>query len=142
MGDATTTRSPSTPAEEAASARNHSERADSSPGSTSVSPAKTLEVPTFSLTLRRADNVPLGLNVRGQEGDRRLTIEAVRPGGAVEAWNRQCSGESRSIRPGDKVVAINNAEDAASMRVECLNKRLLKMTVQRGAGDEPACNLW
>lgn len=93
-------------------------------------------VPAFMLTLRRADNVPLGLEVRGDSGDKWLTVESVRPGGAVEAWNRQCVGDMREIRPGDRIININGAEDADGMREECLRKHLLRMTVQRGACSE------
>eukprot|EP00416_Gambierdiscus_australes_P024914 CAMPEP_0171074496 /NCGR_PEP_ID=MMETSP0766_2-20121228/12176_1 /TAXON_ID=439317 /ORGANISM="Gambierdiscus australes, Strain CAWD 149" /LENGTH=402 /DNA_ID=CAMNT_0011531287 /DNA_START=107 /DNA_END=1315 /DNA_ORIENTATION=- len=88
----------------------------------------------FTLTLRRADNVPLGLDVRGDTGDSFLVVEAVRPGGAVEAWNRQCAGDMREIRAGDRIIAINGAEDADSMREQCLAKHLLRMTVIRGTG--------
>merc|ERR1740121_3385323 len=86
----------------------------------------------FTLTLRRADNVPLGLDVRGDVGAPFLIVEAVRAGGAIEAWNRQCAGDTREIRAGDRIVGINGAEDADSMREQCLSRHLLKMTVIRG----------
>jgi len=87
--------------------------------------------PTFTLTLRRADSVPLGLDVTGETGGECLTVQAVRPGGAVEAWNRQCPGEMREIRAGDRIICINDMEDANAMREECVTKHLLKMTVVR-----------
>lgn len=89
---------------------------------------------TFKLTLRRADNVPLGLDIRTGEEDKCLVVEAVRPGGAVEAWNRQCAGDMREIRAGDRIVNINGSEDAETMRKECLDKHLLRMTVMCGGG--------
>jgi len=95
------------------------------------SAAAASTMPSFTLTLRRADNVPLGLDVRGEPGDRCLIVEAVRPGGAVEAWNRLCAGDSREMRAGDHIVAINGAEDADSMHKECLTRHLLRMTVCR-----------
>lgn len=85
----------------------------------------------FKITLRRADTVPLGLDVIGETGGECLTVQAVRQGGAVEAWNRQCPGELREIRTGDMIIAINDVEDANAMREECLTKHLLKMTVVR-----------
>lgn len=85
---------------------------------------------TFSLMLRLADNVPVGLQVKGEEG---LLVEKILPGGAIEAWNKQCPGEVREIRPGDRIVMINGHEDSEAMRHECLTKLLLKMTVQRVA---------
>jgi hypothetical protein len=93
---------------------------------------QTPEVATFSLTLRRADNVPLGLEVAGDSGSDYLVVEAVRIGGAVEAWNRQCHGDAREIRRGDRIVTINDAKDADAMREECKRKHLLKMSVVRG----------
>eukprot|EP00440_Ansanella_granifera_P072803 gb/GFBE01079006.1/.p1 GENE.gb/GFBE01079006.1/~~gb/GFBE01079006.1/.p1 ORF type:complete len:404 (+),score=70.47 gb/GFBE01079006.1/:1-1212(+) len=87
--------------------------------------------PTFTLTLRRADTVPVGLDVQGE--DSYLLVERVRPGGAVEAWNRQCPGDLREIRAGDHIININGAEDPEAMRNECLTKHLLKITVRRGS---------
>lgn len=86
---------------------------------------------TFSLTLRRADNVPLGLDVIGEKDQEFLLVEGVRIGGAVEAWNRQCHGDAREIRKGDRIIMINGAKDAESMREECLKKHLLRMSVIR-----------
>jgi len=88
--------------------------------------------PTFSLILRRADNVPLGLDVRGDENETCLVVESVRAGGAVEAWNKQCPDNARAIKAGDRIVKINDAEDADSMRDQCINKYLLRISVTRG----------
>lgn len=101
----------------------------SPPPSTGNSSAAT----TFSLTLRRADNVPLGLDLRGSAGESCLVVEAVRPGGAIEAWNRQCAGDTREMRIGDKIILINGASDADSMQEQCSSKYLLRMTVLRGS---------
>lgn len=92
---------------------------------------------SFTLTLRRADHVPLGLDVGVVNGAPCLFVEAVKPGGAVEAWNRQCSGEAREIRVGDHIIMINGVEDALAMQEECLTKYLLRMTVVRGTSDLP-----
>lgn len=96
--------------------------------SASVVPAPP---PKFTITLRRADQVPLGLEVQGENGATCLTVSSVRPGGAIEAWNRQCAGDEREIRAGDRIVGINSADNADSMRAECLTKHLLKITVVR-----------
>merc|ERR1740139_183906 len=68
--------------------------------------------PTFQLILRRADNVPLGLDVRGDPEEKTLVVESVRSGGAVEAWNRQCADNCRVVKAGDQIVKINDAEDS------------------------------
>lgn len=99
-----------------------------------TSPTDTNGDKTFTITLRRADNVPLGLDVRGDAGAPNLVVEAVRVGGAIEAWNRQCAGDTREIRAGDLIIKINSAEDADSMREQCLSRLLVKMTVLRSAG--------
>merc|ERR1719253_1450083 len=103
----------------------------SAPDSTPKAATQTAQVPTFSLTLRRADNVPLGLDVAGDAETDNLVVEGIRLGGAVEAWNRQCHGDSREIRRGDRIIDINGAKDADSMKDECLNKHLLRMSVVR-----------
>merc|ERR1712136_215798 len=93
------------------------------------------EVPVFSLTLRRVESVPLGLEWRDDEGT--LTVEAVTPGSTVDAWNRQCSGETREIRAGDRLVTVNGSSEVQAMRLECRQKLLLKLTVERS--DEAEC---
>lgn len=105
------------------------------PATPSNSVASAGTAPVFTLTLRRADTVPVGLDVRGE--DSCLLVERVRAGGAVEAWNRQCPGDGREIRPGDRIININGTEDPDAMRQECLTKFLLKMTVLRGNGVVP-----
>lgn len=100
--------------------------------SAAVGAGHQAQVPSFSLTLRRADNVPLGLDVAGDSDSDTLLVEGIRLGGAVEAWNRQCHGDSREIRRGDRIIMINGSKDAESMRDECLNKHLLRMSVVRG----------
>lgn len=103
-----------------------------------ASAAQPAQAPTFSLTLRRADNVPLGLDVVGEPDKEWLVVEGIRLGGAVEAWNRQCHGDSREIRRGDRIIQINAVKDADSMRVECLEKHLLRMSVLRISKTEQA----
>jgi len=88
--------------------------------------------PTFQVILRRADNVPLGLDVRGDASETCLVVESVRAGGAVEAWNKQCPDNTRTIEAGDRIVKINDAESSDSMREQCINKYLLRISVVRG----------
>eukprot|EP00438_Fugacium_kawagutii_P012557 Skav207354 [mRNA] locus=scaffold426:170746:173934:- [translate_table: standard] len=80
------------------------------------------EATTFQLMLRRADNVPVGLHVQGwaggvavdcppctrqlMSGEDGLLVEKILPGGAIEAWNKQCPGEIREIRPGDSIPGM------------------------------------
>ena len=44
-------------------------------------------------------------------------VEKILPGGAIEAWNKQCPGEVREI-PGDRIVMINGHEDSEAMRCD------------------------
>jgi len=111
------------------------------PASATPAPEQT-SAPTFQVILRRADNVPLGLDVRGDASETCLIVESVRAGGAVEAWNKQCPDNARVIKAGDHIVKINDAEDADSMREQCVNKFLLRITVARGqSSGQPAGNL-
>jgi len=107
---------------------------EAAPGATAaLAASSTVPVDTFNLTLRRADNVPLGLELQpGIPGDGGQLVEAVHPGGAIEAWNRQCAGDTREIRVGDRIVSINGHEDAESMWEDCRTKQLIRMTVLRG----------
>jgi len=114
----------------------------SHPAATLSAAAGLGQAPTFSLTLRRADNVPLGLDIVGEADQAWLLVEDIRLGGAVEAWNRQCQGTAREIRRGDRIIAINGAKDAKAMAEECENKHLLRMTVvRRPAAAAPATRL-
>jgi len=106
-------------------------------GLSTPQPAASSSSSTFKITLRRADGVPLGLDVRGDSGEPFLEVQAVKPGGAVEALNRQFAGDFREIRPGDRIIAINGAEEADAMLQQCMQKYLLKMTVSRSAATEP-----
>lgn len=133
--------SPPAPAHEAAAppglgpASPEGTEAEAAPTVTAALPAGSITpVDTFNLTLRRADNVPLGLELQpGVPGDGGQLVEAVHPGGAIEAWNRQCAGDTREIRVGDRIVSINGHEDPESMWEECRTKQLIRMTVLRGS---------
>lgn len=91
----------------------------------------------FTLKLRKADGTDLGLNLSHHEFGQVLRVEAVRPDGAVEAWNKQCVGSDgsalKAIQPGDSIIVVNDvAQDAKKMLEECKDKRLLKLTIARG----------
>jgi hypothetical protein len=93
------------------------------PGSADQSP--------IALTLRRVDGQPLGLEVRPDTDLSCLHVERIQPGTVVEAWNRQCKGEPRTILPGDRVVSVNGATKPDDMRKEFGQKLLLKLELVR-----------
>eukprot|EP00437_Effrenium_voratum_P013689 CAMPEP_0181446360 /NCGR_PEP_ID=MMETSP1110-20121109/26063_1 /TAXON_ID=174948 /ORGANISM="Symbiodinium sp., Strain CCMP421" /LENGTH=397 /DNA_ID=CAMNT_0023570433 /DNA_START=45 /DNA_END=1238 /DNA_ORIENTATION=+ len=92
----------------------------------------------FSFTLRKADGTELGLNVSHSNDDRVLCVEGIRPGGAVEAWNRQCLGPGstfteKAVFQGDRIISVNQiCYDPNKMLQECKEKQLLKLTIARG----------
>lgn len=104
---------------------------------------------SFSFTLRRADDVAMGLKgVVDRNGE--LLVESVAPGSALDSWNRfQVAGEhnDRSVRPGDRVISVNGLTWSQAMLQECEEKHLLKLEVVRGAPTflpencERACSL-
>jgi len=92
---------------------------------------------TFSITLRKADDVSLGLSVNADEGeDKALVVDNVLPGGAVESWNRQCFGDAtgeRVVVAGDRIVRVNGINgDLQKMLEECTTQRLVKLVIARG----------
>jgi len=110
----------------------------SSPTSTSSSwegsaDPKEVDAYVFVLTLRVAEGTQLGLCVSRQP--RYLCLNRVLPGGAIEAWNRQCgsSGAAEKVlQPGDRIVSVNDvAGDTEAMLAECDSKRLLRFCVVR-----------
>eukprot|EP00913_Durusdinium_trenchii_P007740 g7269.t1 len=91
--------------------------------------------PIFCFTLRRADEVPLGMNValnRRQE----VVVESISPWTALDSWNKfQVQGpQDRSVYPGDRIVSVNGFMAPALMLQECQTKLLLKMEVMRAGG--------
>jgi len=100
----------------------------------SLQATRAKEMPTFSFTIRKADNTDLGLDVSSSATQRGLLVEAILPGGAAEAWNRQQDPGrgSRELCPGDTILQVNSAQGPEEMLMECRNKMLLKLTVQRG----------
>ncbi|CAK0857997.1 unnamed protein product [Prorocentrum cordatum] len=101
----------------------------------------TGDLGTGCVCQRRAPDVPLGLEVCGDDGHPGLTVRAVRPGGAVEAWNRQMpAGDRREVRVGDHIVKVNDAQDAKDMRDECVRATLLRtIVVVHPAAEPTAC---
>lgn len=95
----------------------------------------------FTFTLRRADDVTLGLDVSHSDADNFLHVKSILANGAVQAWNRQCSGgpaAGKAVMAGDKIVRVNDAADVAGMLNQCKEKQLLKITVVRG---DPECEM-
>mmetsp|Transcript_158899 Transcript_158899/g.280715 ORF Transcript_158899/g.280715 Transcript_158899/m.280715 type:complete len:357 (-) Transcript_158899:112-1182(-) len=91
----------------------------------------------FGFTLRRADDVGLGLEVAPCEDGRGLHVDSIKSGGAIEAWNRQCvqgfdgSQCSKVVIPGDMIVSVNGKQESKAMAEQCWSQRLLKIVVRR-----------
>lgn len=102
-------------------------------------PGLRQETRQFNITLRKADDVNLGLSVKEDAETRSLVVESVASGGAVETWNRQCIGDGsheRVVAAGDRIICVNGVEqDVAKMLEACTAKRLVKLLVVRGPRD-------
>lgn len=89
----------------------------------------------FGFTLRKASGVGLGLEVSRTEDGRALLVEAVLPGGAIEAWNRQVAGgpmAKKALTHGDAIVCAAGHTDSDRMLLACLKQDLLEMYFLRG----------
>lgn len=95
----------------------------------------------FDFMVRRADGGEtrgwLGLGVVHNDGDAVLTVQDLKPGGAIAAWNKQCANSPAAIKtviPGDKILKINSATDPQSMLAECYGRTcLLRLTMARAS---------
>merc|ERR1712187_887968 len=85
--------------------------------STAATPDAKSPSSHISLTLRRAQGQPLGLQVRESVDFRTLVVESVQPGSVADAWNQQCAGEAREIKLGDRLVSVNGKTMPADMRM-------------------------
>eukprot|EP00927_Polykrikos_kofoidii_P078846 TRINITY_DN75645_c0_g1_i1.p1 TRINITY_DN75645_c0_g1~~TRINITY_DN75645_c0_g1_i1.p1 ORF type:complete len:409 (-),score=77.29 TRINITY_DN75645_c0_g1_i1:159-1385(-) len=91
---------------------------------------------TFSFTLRKADNVELGLTVSHTDCNRYLLVECVQPDGAVEAWNRQSASLGKIVKRGDLILSVNGvSQDTGRMLEECKTKQLLKISICHAADE-------
>lgn len=89
----------------------------------------------FNFTLRKADDTELGLDVKPDYEKQVLVVESIRPG-AIEAWNRQCVGNScpdKIVRPGDRITSVNGLSNQPDkMLEECWTRQLLRLAILRG----------
>lgn len=88
---------------------------------------------TFSFALRKADGVALGLDLRPDK-THKLRVHSIDPDGAVEAWNKQCSGgpaAGKAIAVGDFIVGVNGIESVDGILRECSEKQLLRLHILR-----------
>eukprot|EP00930_Biecheleria_cincta_P048227 TRINITY_DN3357_c0_g1_i2.p1 TRINITY_DN3357_c0_g1~~TRINITY_DN3357_c0_g1_i2.p1 ORF type:complete len:290 (-),score=53.90 TRINITY_DN3357_c0_g1_i2:63-932(-) len=98
---------------------------------------------SFTFTLRRADNTPMGLSRVAERTDE-FVVEQVAPGSALDAWNRfQISGDpsDRSVRAGDRLLSVNDFTEPLAMMEECASKHLLKVCVLRGPESQVAAQV-
>jgi hypothetical protein len=74
-----------------------------------------------------------------------LIVTNILPGGAVEAWNKQCCGgpaAGKAVMPGDRIVKVNGVSNPEDMWSQCTEKQLLKFVIVRGDVDadmDPLC---
>merc|ERR1719331_612710 len=93
----------------------------------------------FGFTIRKADDCSLGLDVNHSDHGNFLKVTGVKPGGAMQAWNKQCVGgpaAGKAVMPGDRIVKVNEETTPMAMLAICREQKLLKFTIQRGIADD------
>jgi len=105
---------------------------------------EALDAFIFGFTIRVAGGTELGLAtsvptdpVSGKDA-LYLRIDTVLPGGAVDAWNRQCGSSGapeKVLLAGDKIIRVNAAGETDAMRREFATSRLLRMLIVRTPSD-------
>ena len=91
------------------------------------------------VTLRKAEGCDLGINVSNEMGNDVLLVRAVKPNGAVAAWNRQlCSASGavplywQVIRAGDRIVGVNGvSNDDRTMVREIYDSTTVRLAITR-----------
>jgi len=94
----------------------------------------------FSFMHRRnSKDMDWGLEFSHCMEDTGLSIENVREGGAMAAWNKQCAGgptAGKAVTKGDVIVNVNGAASCDDMIAEFRSNLLLKLTVRRGQTED------
>lgn len=91
---------------------------------------------SYSISLRKADGLGLGLEVTRLEDPPGLRVESIDPAGVVEAWNRRCIGDfppERIVRPHDVIIAVNGHGMPDVMLKEFETQWVLRLTLVRGS---------
>ncbi|CAE8624500.1 unnamed protein product [Polarella glacialis] len=98
---------------------------------------------TYTFTIRKADGHEVGLSVSHMCGQPPLVVNAVRPSGAMEAWNKLCVGQrtSKAVHRGDHVISVNCVTDVQGMLEEMRLKQLLRFEVWRPTGEAKRCSM-
>jgi len=99
----------------------------------------------FEFTLRVAEDFVVGINIEHSEDLPSLKVTGIVPGGAMEAWNRQCTGgpsAGKEVMPGDYIVKVNQCAEPQAMLKECREQKLLRFTVTRGEIESDIDPLW
>lgn len=98
--------------------------------STASSPQSSVHS-SFSFTLRRVEDRPLGLLMRCDELEGSLIVEQVVIGSLVAAWNAQNVGDPREVLRDDRIRSINGHIGVSAMRNELMRAQLLKIEIER-----------
>lgn len=90
---------------------------------------------SFSVTIAKAPDSELGLDVSHEPGGKVLRVDGIRPTGAVKAWNQQCLASAtpeQAIAVGDKITSVNNvAADPVKMLKACVSQQTLSLEIER-----------
>lgn len=93
---------------------------------------------SFTFTLLKAHEVPLGITFADAAADEQeLICETVQPDSAIDAWNQSCitaGNINKTVEADDRIVSVNGISCQRELMLqECEEKALLKIVLVRGA---------
>lgn len=88
----------------------------------------------LQFTVRKASpTTELGMQVSHVRGQPPMKVQKVHMDGVIPSWNKLCLGdfERRAVRPGDEILAVNDATTVQQILQEMKNQTILRFKILR-----------
>jgi len=88
----------------------------------------------LQFTVRKASpTTELGMQVSHVRGQPPMKVQKVHMDGVIPSWNKLCLGdfERRAVRPGDEILAVNDATTVQHILQEMKNQTILRFKILR-----------